>query len=192
MASKCHLNIPRICVECGRHLDRRHRGRRAGNFGRVSNSCSMTLFNLSKIAFIWYEVGRLDILWSVNELARAVTKWTRACDGRLAFLISYIHNASGQRQHCHVGKYSTALSSEELFNIGTNLVCLCKSNVRSHKLDVQEANFSFHTVLLNLRIYLVMLVYAMDGSPVLDLWDLLLEVLHSSSQPKAQGHFVAL
>ena len=31
-------------------------------------------------------------LWSVNKLARAVTKWTGACDRRLALLISYIHH----------------------------------------------------------------------------------------------------
>ena len=31
-------------------------------------------------------IGRLDILWSVNKLARSVTKWTQACDKRLARL----------------------------------------------------------------------------------------------------------
>ena len=31
-----------------------------------------------------------DILWSVNKLDRAITKWTEACDKRLARLISYI------------------------------------------------------------------------------------------------------
>ena len=35
-------------------------------------------------------VGRRDILWSVNKLARAVTNWTKACNKRLARLISYI------------------------------------------------------------------------------------------------------
>ena len=37
-------------------------------------------------------IGRPDISWSVNKLARAVTKWTKACDKRLARLISYIHH----------------------------------------------------------------------------------------------------
>ena len=27
-------------------------------------------------------IGRLDILWSVNKLARAITKWTKTCDKR--------------------------------------------------------------------------------------------------------------
>ena len=48
-------------------------------------------------------IGRPDIHWSVNKLARAITKWTRACETRLARLISYIHDTSDYRQCCHVG-----------------------------------------------------------------------------------------
>ena len=44
-----------------------------------------------------------DILWSVNKFARAVTKWTQACDRRLARLISHVHHTSDYRQYCHVG-----------------------------------------------------------------------------------------
>ena len=44
-------------------------------------------------------IGRLDILWSVNKFARAITKWTRACDKRLARLISYIHHTSEFKQY---------------------------------------------------------------------------------------------
>ena len=47
--------------------------------------------------------GRPDILWFVNKLARALTKWTQACDRRLARMISYIHHTSDYRQKCHVG-----------------------------------------------------------------------------------------
>ena len=45
----------------------------------------------------------LIFLWSVNKLARAITKWTQACDRRWARLISYIHHTDDYRQHCHVG-----------------------------------------------------------------------------------------
>ena len=31
-------------------------------------------------------IGRPEILWSVNRLARSITKWTKACDKRLARL----------------------------------------------------------------------------------------------------------
>ena len=48
-------------------------------------------------------IGRPDILWSVNKLARSITKWTKACDKRLARLISYIHHTSEFKQYCHVG-----------------------------------------------------------------------------------------
>ena len=48
-------------------------------------------------------IGRPDILWSVNELARAVAKWTQSCDRRLARLISYIDHTNEFRQYCHVG-----------------------------------------------------------------------------------------
>ena len=48
-------------------------------------------------------IGRPEILWSVNKQARSVTKWTQACDRRLARLISYIHFTSDYRQYCHVG-----------------------------------------------------------------------------------------
>ena len=48
-------------------------------------------------------VGRPDIRWSVNKLARTVTKWTGACDKSLARLISHIHHTNDYRQYCHVG-----------------------------------------------------------------------------------------
>ena len=47
--------------------------------------------------------GRPDILWSVNKLARSITKWTKACDKRLNRLISYMHHTCEYRQYCHVG-----------------------------------------------------------------------------------------
>ena len=36
-------------------------------------------------------IGRLDIFWSVNKLARAITKWTRACYKRLARVVHSSH-----------------------------------------------------------------------------------------------------
>ena len=48
-------------------------------------------------------IGRPDILWSVNKVARTVTQWTQACDRRLAKLIPYIHHTNEFRQHCNVG-----------------------------------------------------------------------------------------
>ena len=57
---------------------------------------------LSGNAETFTRFGGPGILWSVIKLARAVTKWTQACDRRLARLISYIHHTSDFRQCCHV------------------------------------------------------------------------------------------
>ena len=67
--------------------------------GGLSKVC----FRIVLKCFYLARIGRPDILFSVNQLARVVTKCTRACDRRLARLISYIHFTSVCRQLCHVG-----------------------------------------------------------------------------------------
>ena len=47
--------------------------------GEVSKVCSQIVLKCLYLA----RIGRPDILWSVNKLARAVTKWTRACGRQL-------------------------------------------------------------------------------------------------------------
>ena len=66
----------------------------------LSKVCSQIVLKCLFLA----RIGRLDILRSVNKFARSVTKWTRACDRRLACLISYITTQMiDYRQYCHVG-----------------------------------------------------------------------------------------
>ena len=67
--------------------------------GELSNACSQIVLKCLNLA----RIGRLDILWSVNKLARSITKWTKACDKRLNRLISYIHHTCEYEQYCHVG-----------------------------------------------------------------------------------------
>ena len=67
--------------------------------GELSNTCSQIVLKCLYLA----RIGRLDILWSVNKLARSITKWTKACDKRLNRLISYIHHTCEYKQCCHVG-----------------------------------------------------------------------------------------
>ena len=69
------------------------------NKGELSEVCSHIVFKCLYLA----RIARPDILWSVNKLARSVTKWTEACDRRLARLITYIHYTSDYHQCCHVG-----------------------------------------------------------------------------------------
>ena len=70
-----------------------------GSVGELSTVCSQIVVKCPDLA----RIGRPDILWSVNKVARAVTKWTKACDKRLARLISYMHHTSEFKQYCHVG-----------------------------------------------------------------------------------------
>ena len=62
-------------------------------------------------------IGGPDIVWSVNKLAPAVTRWTRACGERLARLISKIHSTSDYRQYFHVGKCCTTMQLGDSFKI---------------------------------------------------------------------------
>ena len=64
----------------------------------LSDVCSQIVLKCLNLA----RIGRPDILWSVNKLARAITKWTRACDERPARLISYTHFVSEYKQFCYV------------------------------------------------------------------------------------------
>ena len=67
--------------------------------GELSTVCSQLVLKCPNLS----RNGRPDILWSVNKLARAVTKWTKACDKRLTRLISYIHHTCDYIQYCYVG-----------------------------------------------------------------------------------------
>ena len=64
----------------------------------ISKVCSQIVLTCLYLA----RIGRLDILWSVNKLARSITKWTKACGKRVARLISYIHHTCEFRKYWHV------------------------------------------------------------------------------------------
>ena len=68
--------------------------------GELSQICSQIVL---KCFFFLARPGRPDNLWSVNKLARSITKWTKACDKRLSRLISYIHHTCEYKKYCHVG-----------------------------------------------------------------------------------------
>ena len=67
--------------------------------GELSHVCSQIVLECSYLA----RIGKLDILRSVNKLARSITKCTKACDKRLCRLISYIHHTCEYKQYCYVG-----------------------------------------------------------------------------------------
>ena len=81
--------------------------------------------------------SRPHILWSVKTLTRAVTKWTRACDKRLARLISVGNTV----QPCRLGLFQDSDFCWWLWRLKIdlrweNFVYSWESNIRSHKLDV--------------------------------------------------------
>ena len=78
-----------------------------GFAGGVSKVCSQIVLTCLYLA----RIGRPDILWSGNKFARAVTKWSRACDKRLARCISFFHHTSEYRQYCYVGYTSTTMQT---------------------------------------------------------------------------------
>ena len=65
---------------------------------------------------------------------------------------------------------------------------LQESNTRSHKLDVQEANFHSST---ESEVVSFDAGLRMDGIFALDIWDLVVEVSHvPSNQPKARSNLL--
>ena len=67
--------------------------------GELSQVCQKIVMKCLYLA----RIGRPDILYAINVLARCMTKWTRACDKRLERLIAYIHKTNNHVQHCFVG-----------------------------------------------------------------------------------------
>ena len=169
-----------------------------GSVGELSTVCSQIVLKCLSLA----RIGRPYILWSVNKLARAVTKWTKACDKRLARLISYIHHTSEFVQKCNVGNIaqqcrlgwfqdSDFAGDLEDSKSTSGFFVFCKSNICTDKLDVQKKTSVSHSSteaeLISLNAGL-----CMDGTPALDLWDLVIEVFHSSptrsKKTKDQAH----
>ena len=150
LANKTTQQLYKVSTPC---IDDHHfKEEETKSVGELSNTCSQIVLKCLYLA----RIGRPDILWSVNKLARAITKWTKACDKRLNRLISYIHHTSEYKQYCHVGNtakqcrlglfqdsdFAGDLEDSKSTSGGT-LCIFGKSYICSNKLDVQETNISF-------------------------------------------------
>ena len=133
-------------------------------------------------------IGRPDILWSVNKLARSITKWTKACDKRLNRLNSYIHHTSEYKQYCHVGNTakqcnlglfqdsdfagdledSKSTSGGTLCIFGSHIFVpiswMCKKQTSVSHISTESEIISLDTGL------------RLDGLLALELWDLIVSV----------------
>ena len=121
------------------------------------------------------------ILWSVNKLTRSVTKWTRACDRRLARLIAYIHHTNDHRQRCHVGTtaqncrlglFQDSPSSGGLLCIFGSRTFVPTSWMCKKQTSVSQSSIESDIISLDAGL-------RMGGFFAHDLWDVVIEVFHS-------------
>ena len=159
-----------------------------GSVGELSTVCSQIVLKCLYLA----RVGRPDIFWSVNKLARAVTKWTNDCDKRLARLISDIHHTFKYRQYCYVGntaqKFRSGLFQDSDFardledskSTSGELLCFFRSHtfvpiswMCKKQTSVSHSSTEAEVISLDAGL-------RMDRIHALDLWDLVIEVFHSS------------
>ena len=96
----CKVSTP--CID-----DHHFKEEEMKSVGELSKVCSLIVLKCLYLA----RIGRPDILWSVNKLARTINKWTKACDKRLDRLISYIHHTCEYKQYYYVGNTSPRLIS---------------------------------------------------------------------------------
>ena len=155
---------------------------RRRNWHQLEN-CPNYALRLSQNAFVWHELEDLTFLWSVNKLARSVTKWSRACDRRSARLTAYIHHTHDHRQLCHVGNTAQhcLLGFFQVILLET-LKIPSQPRVESD-VSSQVEHFFPHfvcarskhqclTVQLNLKLFLWTLVFTWTVSPlsISDIW----------------------
>ena len=185
LANKSTQQLYKVSTPC---IDDHHfKEEEMKSLGELSQVCSEIVLKCLYLA----RIGRPDILWSVNKLARSITKWTKACDKRLNRLISYIHHTCEYRQYCHVGNTAKqcrlglfqdsdfAGDLEDSKSTSGGTLCIFGSHTFcSNKLDVQETNCRFaESEIISLDTGL-----RLDGLPALELWDLIVSVFESVSQ----------
>ena len=82
LANKTIQQLYKVSTPC---IDDHHfKEEETKSVGELSHTCSQIVLKCLYLV----RIGRPDILWSVNKLARCITKWTKACDKRLNRLIS--------------------------------------------------------------------------------------------------------
>ena len=85
LANKTTQQLYKVSTPC---IDDHHfKEEEMKSVGELSKVCSQIVLKCLYLA----RIGRPDILWSVNKLARCITKRTKVCDKRLNRLISCIH-----------------------------------------------------------------------------------------------------
>ena len=127
-------------------------------------------------------IGRPENLWSVNRLAGACTKWTRACGKRSVRLISCVHHTCAFKLYCHVGNTAQqcelglfkdsdfARDLEDLKSTSGGISCIywmCKKQT-----SVSHSSTEAEIIALDAGLRMV--------SQLWIFWNLVAEVIHSS------------
>ena len=149
-------------------------------------------------------------MWSVNKLARVVTKWTRVCDKRLARVISYIHHTCKYKQFFYVGNtaqqcrlgwfqdYYFAGDLEDSKSTSSGTLCIFGSHTFVPISWMCKKQTSVSRSSIEAEILSPDASLRVDGVPALTLWDLVIEVFHSvpnrTDGPKRElrGHPAAI
>ena len=174
LANKTTQQLYKVSTPC---IDDHH-------FKELSNTCSQIVLKA--------RIGRPDILWSVNKLARSITKWTKACDKRLNRLISYIHHTCEYKQYCHVGNTAKqcrlglfqdsdfAGDLEDSKSTSGGTLCIFGAHMFQEvgcKKQTSDSHSSTESQIISLDKGL-----RLDGLPALELWDLIISVLGNISR----------
>ena len=152
--------------------------------GELSQVCSQIVLKCLYLA----RIGRPDILWSVNKLARSITKWTKACDKRLNRLISYIYHTCEYGQYCYVGNtakqcrlglfqdsdFAGDLEDSKPTSGGTLCIFGSHTFVPTSWMCKKQTSVSYSST--ESEITSLDIGLRLDGLPALELWDLIVSV----------------
>ena len=143
-----------------------------------------------------------DILWSVNNLARSITKWTKACDKRLSRLISW-HSSSEYKQYCREGNiakqcrlglfqdsdFAGDLEDSKSTSGGTWCVFWSHTFVPFSWMCQKQTSVSHSST--ESEIISLDAGFRMDGTPALDLWDLIVALTETRIGVTKEGETCA-
>ena len=188
LANKTTQQLYKVSTPC---IDDHHfKEEEMKSVGELSHVCSQIVLKCLYLA----RIGQPDILWSVNKLARSITKWTKACDKRLNQLISKIHHTCEYKQYCHVSNtakqcrlglfqdcdFAGDLEDSKSTSGGTLCIFgnhtfvpiswMCKKQTTVSHSSTESEIISLDTGL------------RLDGLPALELWDLIVSVLGNVSR----------
>ena len=169
--------------------------------GELSQVCSQIVLKCLHLA----RTGRPDLLWSVNKLARSITKWTKACDKRLNRLISYIHHKCEYRQYCRVGNTAKqcrlglfqdsdfAGDLEDSKSTSGRTLCIFGSHTFVSTSGLCKKQTSVSQSSTESEIISLDAGSRLDGLLALELWDLIVSVLGNTIQtPQRPGRPVVI